>query len=235
MGELNTAARVRQAVAEIVAKTLARERPLPRMAKVTAIDFANRKVTCEFPDEAGTTFVAVCGSKIPSAVNQWVRIAGPPGDRYVDDVLGQPATERGGASCKALVSISKAACSSTVSGSTATTATDITGATVTITGLKTGDLCDATGVFDVVPPLANGTNTFVGTLWVTTGGEQLEQALKRSDSASTNERQTVSQSWLYTIPSDGDYTFKLQGRMTQANGNWSVNQQHTHVIVRVFR
>lgn len=84
--EFNIAVRTRDAIEKIAARVVKRLIPPPRFAQVTALDKTNRRVTVEFPDEAGTTFTIPCPTVMPYAVGQTVRIAGPIGARYVDQV-----------------------------------------------------------------------------------------------------------------------------------------------------
>ena len=85
--DINTAARVREAVTKIATETLEVERPRSRYATVMSIDKVSRTVTVKYPDEAAT-FVVRCGSVIPLSTGQVVRVSGQIGDRYVDDVIG---------------------------------------------------------------------------------------------------------------------------------------------------
>ncbi len=84
LNDVNSAARLREAVAKICRDIVEQMYPRPRYATVTAVNTATRKVTCQYPDEAGT-FV-VTGTEILPPVGSVVRIAGLEGARYVDEI-----------------------------------------------------------------------------------------------------------------------------------------------------
>lgn len=82
----NIAVRTRDAMEKIAARVFRKMMPPPRFATVTALDFTNRRVTVEYPDEAGVTFTVPCATVMPVSTGQTVRINGPIGARYVDQV-----------------------------------------------------------------------------------------------------------------------------------------------------
>lgn len=128
---------------------------------------------------------------------------------------------------KLLVLSGLAAATATLSSVT-TSAQDIVGATSGALALKASDSVFVDGVFDMISA-ANVTN--IGTLDIN-GAEQSAQCLFKSTSAT--DRETVPQHWLYTVPSDGNYTFKLRGRVNSGTvGSFGV--QHTLIRWQVFR
>lgn len=88
LNELNSAARVREAIIKVAQETVEQERPRARYATVISRDQTARTLVVQYPDEA-STFTVPCGALMPLANGQVVRIAGLMGDRYVDDIIGQ--------------------------------------------------------------------------------------------------------------------------------------------------
>lgn len=82
----NIAVRTRDAMEKIAIRAFRKMMPPPRFATVTALDFTNRRVTVEYPDESGVTFTIPCATVMPVTVGQTVRVNGPIGARYVDQV-----------------------------------------------------------------------------------------------------------------------------------------------------
>lgn len=86
-GGYEEAMEMRDIINEIVRFSLDQNRPVPTYARVYTIDAVSR--TCMVVINGDTVAVkATCGSIIPSAVDQIVRLEGPPGARYIADVLG---------------------------------------------------------------------------------------------------------------------------------------------------
>ena len=91
----NTAARFKQAVESIAEGVVKRLFPQPRFAVVDSIDFPNRKVTVHYPEDAANTFTVPVATVMPVVNGATVRLAGPVGGRFVDEVLdGQIALQR---------------------------------------------------------------------------------------------------------------------------------------------
>lgn len=86
--DLNSAARVREAIAKVALETVDNERPRARYATVISINKTLRTLVVQYPDEA-VNFTVKCGAILPLANGQVVRIAGQTGDRYVDDIIGE--------------------------------------------------------------------------------------------------------------------------------------------------
>lgn len=85
------AAKMRDVIRAIVVKEIERLRPSPAYATVVSIDRVLRLCEVRFPEDDSTTSLVVgMGSIQPSAVGQIVRVAGVVGDRYIDDVMGEP-------------------------------------------------------------------------------------------------------------------------------------------------
>ena len=88
MGELAFAMQMRDIIRELISIEIDALRPEPTYAKVSSIDLATK--TCMVIITGDTVAIkANYGSIAPSAVDQLVRIEGPPGDRYIADVLGE--------------------------------------------------------------------------------------------------------------------------------------------------
>lgn len=85
--DINSAARVREAVAKIATEVVESERPRSRYATVISINKAARTLVVKYPDEAAT-FTVRCGALIPLATGQVVRVGGQMGDRHVEDIIG---------------------------------------------------------------------------------------------------------------------------------------------------
>lgn len=86
-GDLEAATKVRDIVRGIVLSELNKARPVYKYAEVTSIDTDKRTCDVLFPGETVSVTVKI-GSIFPREAGQYVRVAGLPGDRYVDDVLG---------------------------------------------------------------------------------------------------------------------------------------------------
>lgn len=85
--DLNAAARMNEAIKKIARDAVLAEYPRPRFAEVLEINVATRTLVVQFPDEE-IPFSVPCGAYMPLAVGQVVRIFGPAGGRYVDEVIG---------------------------------------------------------------------------------------------------------------------------------------------------
>jgi hypothetical protein len=85
MNNLELAYRLRDVVRSVVREVLREEVPRVRFATVVSVDPQSRTATCQYPDET-VTFPVRCGAVRP-AVGATVRISGPNGARYVEDVL----------------------------------------------------------------------------------------------------------------------------------------------------
>lgn len=91
-GGYEEAMEMRDIINEMVRISLDSNRPAPTYARVYTIDGGAR--TCMVVINGDTVAVkATCGSIIPSAVDQIVRLEGPPGARYIADVLGPDVVE----------------------------------------------------------------------------------------------------------------------------------------------
>src|SRR6185369_9129945 len=88
LGELNSAARMNEAMTKIATDAIQSVYPRPRYATVKEIFTATSEVRVEYPDEPGVSFRLSCGAYLPIATEQIVRVFGPAGGRYVDEVLG---------------------------------------------------------------------------------------------------------------------------------------------------
>lgn len=128
---------------------------------------------------------------------------------------------------KRVVNIGQAACSGSLT--TTTSAQDITGCTTGALSLVAGDVVEIVGVFDVTG--VSGIVT-LGTLDIG-GVEQTPQALHRGDA--TPDRATVSQTWLYTVPSTASYTFKLRGRHSSGATGATIGATHTTITWKTYR
>lgn len=133
-----------------------------------------------------------------------------------------------GVQSKVLVAINYHPCTAALT--TTTAAQDLASCTSGALALKTGDIVDITATFDCTNVTA--AIILIGTLDVN-GVEQAAQALHRGISVS--ERTTVAQQWMYTVPSDGNYTFKLRGRHNIGATGQTINSQHTTLSYRVYR
>lgn len=91
MTSLNDSYRTKASIKKISVDALNEERPRPRLAVVTGnLDFVNRKVDIQYPDEPGVSFAVACPSMMPGAVGCEVRVAGKRGNRYVEAVVSGP-------------------------------------------------------------------------------------------------------------------------------------------------
>lgn len=84
-GSPATAAKFRDLVQRLVERHLERIRPRYRYATVNTIDRPNRKATVTFNGETGPVTVKM-GAVQPYGTGSTVRVAGLPGDRYIDAV-----------------------------------------------------------------------------------------------------------------------------------------------------
>ena len=91
MGALAYAQQMRDIIRELVANEVAKIRPTDSVGTVTAIDAANNKCSVRFED-AGDALSIRMFTVQPAAVGAVVRVSGPPGLRYVTEVIvGQSA------------------------------------------------------------------------------------------------------------------------------------------------
>jgi hypothetical protein len=87
-----SAMEMRDLVSQLVREELSRQAPAPTYATVYSIDAPTRSCLITFPGEV-TPVKATYGSVQPNAVGQLVRVEGPPGQRYIADVLGDTKTQ----------------------------------------------------------------------------------------------------------------------------------------------
>jgi hypothetical protein len=81
------AAAVRDAVRVVVSDRMEALRPAPKYATVQTIERQERRCTVIYAGEA-TPVTVMMGSIQPRHAGQIVRVGGPPGGRYVEDVMG---------------------------------------------------------------------------------------------------------------------------------------------------
>lgn len=146
---------------------------------------------------------------------------------YVDAKAASEAAAAASA-LKRVVLIGEAAATATLTASD--TVTDITGATSGALALLTGDIVRIRGTFDCVINVSGA--MALGVLNIG-GSDQARIAPFRA--TDTNSRATVSQGWLYTVPSDGNYTFKLRGRSPSPTVGAQIFTDHTVIEWTVFR
>jgi hypothetical protein len=150
--------------------------------------------------------------------------SGDPTDLTVAEVM---TVLGNGTQAKVVAIVGKATCSAGVDSTTS--AQDITGATTGSIALKQNDVVVIHGVFDCRIDVAG--TTCIGTLDIG-GVEQTDQAIKRGD---VNERGTVAQNWIYTVPSNGNYTFKLRGRTSAGAAGDARFEVHSTIHWVVYR
>lgn len=83
--DFDSAARLREAVSAIAGDVLDRAAPRPRYGTVLSVNISTRQVTLQYPDEAAA--VTLQGNSILPVPGGAVRVSGPSGGRYIDDVL----------------------------------------------------------------------------------------------------------------------------------------------------
>lgn len=91
--DLNTAARLRQAIKQIATDIVDEIRPRERFATVTAVNA--KSVTILYPDELTNPITLPCIGGIQVGVGAVVRVNGKQGARYVDAVMGGPYMQLG--------------------------------------------------------------------------------------------------------------------------------------------
>ncbi|AUV60326.1 tail protein [Gordonia phage Flakey] len=91
-GNWGNSVKVHSVLRDIAKKEVERLRPSSRLAEVTAIIPAEKKVLVRFVGESNVVPVPYT-STAPANVGQWVRIGGTTHDRYVEDVIGTTLTE----------------------------------------------------------------------------------------------------------------------------------------------
>jgi hypothetical protein len=84
-----TSARIVEILRKVATQEIDKQRPRPTYATVTGVDRAQRTAFVLFPGETDSVGVQM-GSIEPSTTGQIARIEGPPGDRYLADVIGTP-------------------------------------------------------------------------------------------------------------------------------------------------
>ena len=102
LGDYVVATQMRDVMSTLIRKEIQRERPRYEYAKVQTVDRASRRAYVQFAGEETEEQIAL-GHLFPVKRDQIVRIEGLTGDRYVSDVIGEPAirlysTYRGGVS-----------------------------------------------------------------------------------------------------------------------------------------
>ena len=125
-----------------------------------------------------------------------------------------------------LTDIEQAICSASLT-TTSTVPADITGATVTVNCLAT-DLIEVIAVFDAS---VVGPGTAVGS--IVRNGVTTMSAVQSTTAAET-QRGMVSTVYYYVVPTDGAYTFKLQGRSATAGVSSTFTLNGTTLTVKVF-
>lgn len=96
MPEQQSALKTRDLINRIVKKIIDSERPLDRYAEVTSISPGLATVIYVGEEAKNEEHTVKVGAIQPSYVGQRVRIGGPPGDRWVVDVIGQALVNYGG-------------------------------------------------------------------------------------------------------------------------------------------
>jgi len=86
LADIASAFRTRDAIRRIAREVVMSEIPRPRYAVVVSVDALARIVTLRYPDETAT-FPMKAGSLLPLAAGAVVRLAGPNGARYIEDVI----------------------------------------------------------------------------------------------------------------------------------------------------
>lgn len=87
-GDQTTAAKFRDFLRRLVASELQRLRPRYRYAVVNSVDRVNRKATVTYNGESTPVTVKMGGVQpYNTGAGNIVRIAGLPGDRYIDAVV----------------------------------------------------------------------------------------------------------------------------------------------------
>ncbi|WAA19561.1 minor tail protein [Gordonia phage GalacticEye] len=92
-GEWGNSVKVHQVLQQIARNEVERLRPASRLAEVTSIDQEAKKVMVKFVGETNEVPVPF-NSTAPANIGQWVRVGGTTHDRYVEDVIGESATDR---------------------------------------------------------------------------------------------------------------------------------------------
>jgi hypothetical protein len=83
------AARFRDVVNHMVAKKLDEERPIPKMAEVSSVDYSGRKAGVIYTGDSDSVDVNL--TSVFPRVGQRVYVGGPADDRHIIEILGQPA------------------------------------------------------------------------------------------------------------------------------------------------
>jgi len=90
--DFNTALQFRDVLQQMVQAEVDKQRPRYQYATVTAIDRTTRRCSVQFPGETQSVSVNM-GSVQPKSTGQVVRIGGLLGDRFIEDVMGEPYFE----------------------------------------------------------------------------------------------------------------------------------------------
>lgn len=128
---------------------------------------------------------------------------------------------------------SRVACNS----NTTTTTVDalVTNATTAL-NLTSGDKAFIVGTYDISFNAATANSTFNGTLYAGPTGStvaQAGQAVAIGVAPTAGDRFIISQSWIYTVPTTGSYTFQLFCKHT--NGAFTVYTPNTTLSVMALR
>jgi len=84
LDDFNISVRTRDVIYKIATQAVVDLYPIPRYATVTAVNTTTRKITVQYPDEAGTFVVS--GMSLLPAVGATVRVNGDMGARFVDQI-----------------------------------------------------------------------------------------------------------------------------------------------------
>lgn len=87
LSDYQTALRMRDMIRKLVKSEVELSRPVAQYATVKSIDRINRKCIVWFTGDSTNISVSM-GAMQPQNAGQVVRIAGIPGDRYIDDIMG---------------------------------------------------------------------------------------------------------------------------------------------------
>lgn len=135
-------------------------------------------------------------------------------------------------------SFSRVACNSNTSTVTVNVDVQATGCSTAL-NLTAGDKALCIGTFDVGPSTTLAGSSFVGSLYAgPTGSTVVQPGFALWVIAGTpvaGDRQTVTQSWIFTVPSTGSYTFALYGKHTTTTGTFTMFTPSTTLSVLATR
>lgn len=97
--DVNLAHRMKAVIRSIVKKVLDEQYPAPRYATVDEVDLPNSRATVIYPDEPGNPVSLPITALAPDAGNM-VRVSGPRGARYIDEVIDGGFFSRSGGGLK---------------------------------------------------------------------------------------------------------------------------------------